>query len=40
MGEVLGYLYRLADGISNTWLIGADFNVVLNRKDKIGGISM
>ncbi|XP_059284731.1 uncharacterized protein LOC132038025 [Lycium ferocissimum] len=31
-------LYVLADGMVASWLIGGDFNVILNEEEKIGGL--
>ncbi|KAH0695094.1 hypothetical protein KY290_021279 [Solanum tuberosum] len=31
-------LYSLSTGMTTPWIVGADFNVVLNGEEKIGGL--
>lgn len=38
--EIWEDLYSIADDINSPWLIGGDFNVVLNEEEKIGGLPM
>lgn len=38
--ELCDKIHSIAIGINNTWLIGGDFDMVLNEEKKIGGLSM